>query len=358
MGPPNWIGRSNGAGLFPLLFKQALLPVLLMAAGIPAPGAETASGAYRVRGAVQRVTYDSHEVPHPDPDGPFAFDLLVDGANWQMLLQDSKSGPSGQISCDGTNIFDFIPHPRTGPTNGYSHAFSSAASVWPGTILQFHGPGGPLWWLYCSPNVLLGTEGPCLDFMGLLGPMSTATLFFQNGTGAEAAQGFADRRIFLADPQVKAIPPLCLLHVDKVKSVSGIAIPIQANIHRYSQIRRNPDGTPKDLERWSIQCDSWEAAEPLSSYIPDISTNGPAYMQDFRASKYPATVIGTTNWLPLDATEQMATKERARSQALGMAGGKRRTTIRFLFICGVAALTAIGLLSRRKNHRQKSQPAP
>jgi RNA polymerase sigma factor (sigma-70 family) len=254
-----------------------------------------ATGAYQVRGTIQRFNF-ALGAQEPNPLEAFNFGLLVDGAKWDLGLKSLREnpGPSSRVSCDGTNIYAFVApivaRLYTGETLG------AAASISPAMTKTFAGPSGPLWWLFCSPNALSGAEGPCLDFMSLLGPMSGRILFFQNGVGGDGTNGFPDRRVFLADPQGSNTPPLALLHVDRSEIIAGIPIPIQATLHRCRQTARNADGTPVELERWVIRCDSWESAQPLSSYVPDLSTNGLVMIQDDRPSH--ARMSYGTNFTP------------------------------------------------------------
>jgi len=264
--------------------------IMMMVGPFAANGTEPAARAYRVRGVLQRTGTGYTDGPREFT--PSGFDLLVDGAKWDLGLKSlgEHPGPSSRVSCDGTNIYTFVTPIYRDETLG------AAASISPGTTKSFAGPSGPLWWLFCSPTALSGTEGPCLDFMSLLGPMSGRTLFFQNGVGEAGTDNFPDRAVFLADPHGNNAPPLALLHVDRSERIAGIPIPIQATLHRYRQTDRNADGTPVELERWVIRCESWESAQPLSSYVPDLSTNGLVEIQDYRPNH--ARMSYGTNFTP------------------------------------------------------------
>jgi len=311
--------------------------VVLLLAGAPSPSKE-ATAVVHLEGTSTRHIFDDqgNEIPLAvkdeqgnvlKPGDTVDFSLLLSGCRWALRF-DSHLGLPGSISeltCDGTNIYSYVPGSKGGARlGGQVELFENAGSVWPGVVKSFTVHPGAIWWTYCSACVLtedghipdvwqwggVSGDGDLTKIDSNLILRQAATNGVTQHVGAVEAALYRDA----GGGQLDAIPTAEIKPM-ATATTNGITFVTKYRLSRYrdSRTMRSPNGPPELLERFDIALSKYGLENSAVAFVPKML--GRTLVNDRRFPGVKSYI--TDHWLDIEGAKKIianlaAMNERSR----------------------------------------------
>jgi hypothetical protein len=224
-----------------------------------------------------------------DEPTPHTFTASVSGFRWTVLLTGNTNLVGGRtiISCDGTNVYAFIPETDGRYMIGNSLVpVTHEGAVYPGRVAQFpHGIMGAVWWGYCSSSVIGTTNGFVPDVLNLLirlperGPIS-GKVFAKFGASSRLSRYFGPVQTTFYSTNSETGGDV-LAAIDPVASCEREGFTVETNyiITRYYP-NRSPDSKPHPFGQWVVMINTFYPETNYVSFTPKFI--GLAHIRDFR----------------------------------------------------------------------------
>ena len=319
--------------------------VVLFLAGEPWPRTQ-ATGVVYLEGTSTRHLFDDqgNELPLAikdeqgnvlKPGDTVDFSLWLSGCRWVVRF-DSHLGLPGsfsELTCDGTNIYAYVPGSKGGARlGGQVELYENAGSVWPGVVKPFNVHPGAIWWTYCSACILT-EDGPVPD-VWQWGPVSgpgdmtkidSKLIFRQAATkgvtqrvGTVAAALYRD----VGGGRPDAIPTAEIGPM-ATAITNGITFVTKYRLSRYKDSRtmQSPNGPPELLEQFDIALSKFGVENSAVSFVPKML--GRTMVNDYRSSGMKNYI--TDHWLDIEVAKKVVANLAGRSERSRMLQERMKT---------------------------------